>query len=137
LSLDLELSSHRSVEQWLTVFFAPENALDGFRCGGCGTADSSTKSLSIATPPPVLMLHLKRLVVDKKINRQVDFQAESNISPYIGGQGRPLKYELIGVLVHKGDHKRGHYIAFTKRENTWRCHAVMTLASSPWSSETS
>jgi len=68
------------------------------------------------------MLHLQRLVVEKKIQRQVEFDAVLDLSPYIEGRKAPLQCDLISVIVHKGSHTEGHCFALTKREEVWNRH---------------
>ena len=62
------------------------------------------------------MIHLKRLVLGKKIQHLVGFEEELDLSPYMAVKGEPLIYELIGVIEHIGSHKEGHYIAFIRGE---------------------
>ena len=65
---------------------------------------TSTLSPSISTPPTFLMVHVKRLVIGKKIQRQVEFDAELDLNPYMAVKGAPLLYELIGIIEHIGNH---------------------------------
>jgi len=68
------------------------------------------------------MIHLKRLVLGRKIQHLVGFEEELDLNPHMAVKGEPLIYELIGVIEHIGSHKAGHYIAFTRREAAWnRC----------------
>jgi hypothetical protein len=124
--LDLNLSTngrnHSTVTGCLKALFTSENALGGYQCDKCKQPDTTTKSLSIYTAPIVLMLHLQRLVVEKKIQRPVKFNAVLDLSPYIEGQEEALMYDLISVVVHKGSHTQGHYTAFTKRGQVWNHH---------------
>jgi len=124
--LDLNLSTngcnHGTVTECLDAFFTPETDLVGYHCGGCKQPDTATKSLSIDITPIVLMLHLQRLVVGKKIQRPVMFGDILDLNPYIEGPKEPLVYDLISVVVHKGSHTRGHYVAITKRGQVWNHH---------------
>jgi len=119
LSLDLERSMSSTVRQCLKAFFAPDSALDKFRCGRCDRADTSTQSSSISTPPNILMVYLKRLVIGKKIQRQLEFHVELDLNTYIAVKGAPLLYELIGVIEHISSHRDGRYIAVTRWEGSW------------------
>jgi len=68
------------------------------------------------------MIHLKHLVLGKKIQHLVGFEEELDLSPHMAVKGEPLIYELIGVIEHIGCHGTGHYIAFTRGEAAWnRC----------------
>jgi len=68
------------------------------------------------------MIHLKRLVLGKKIQHLVGFEEELDLSPRMAVKGEPLICELIGVIEHIGSHKEGHYIAFTRGKEAWnRC----------------
>ena len=77
-------------------------------------AAASTLSPSISTLPAILMVHLKRLAIGKKIQRQVEFDVEFDLNPYMTVKGEPLIYALIGVIEHIGNHEAGNYIAFTE-----------------------
>jgi len=115
LTLDLERSTSSTVRQCLRAFFVPDSALDGFQCGGCDRVDTSTQSSSISTPPTILMVHLKRLAVGKKIRRQIEFNAELDLNAYFAIKRAPLLYELVGVTKRIGKHKDRHYIAVGTR----------------------
>ena len=77
---------------------------------------TSTLSPSISAPPTILMIHLKRLVLGKKIQQLVGFEEELDLNPHMAVKGEPLIYELIVVIEHIGCHEAGHYIAFTRGE---------------------
>jgi len=57
------------------------------------------------------MVHLKRLVIGKKIQRRIDFNVELDLNAYIAIKRAPLLYDLIGVTKHIESHKDRHYIA--------------------------
>jgi len=65
------------------------------------------------------MIHLKRLVLGKKIQHLVGFEEELDLSPDMALKGEPLIYDLIRFIEHIGSHKEGHYIAFTRGEEAW------------------
>jgi len=65
------------------------------------------------------MVYLKRLVIGKKIQRQLEFHVELDLNPYIAVKGAPLLYELIGVIEYISSHRDGRYIAFTRWEGSW------------------
>jgi len=112
-----------TVNQCLEAFFTPAlSALDEYRCGSCGRVGTSTLPFSISAPPTILMIHLKRLVIQEQIHHQVGFREELDLNPYMTVKGEPLIYELIGVIEHIGSHNAVHYVAFTRREAAWnRC----------------
>jgi len=111
-----------TVNQCLEAFFTPASALDEYRCDSCDRVGTSTLSPSISAPLTILMIHLKRLVLGEKIQHLVGFEEKLDFNPHMAVKGEPLIYELIGVIEHRGSHKAGHYIAFTRGEAAWnRC----------------
>ena len=80
LSLDLEPPMNSTVNQCLEAFFTPASALDEYRCDSCNRVGTSTLSPSISAPPTILMIHLKRLVHQKKIQHLVGFKEELDLT---------------------------------------------------------
>jgi hypothetical protein len=95
------------------------------------------KSYRIYLPPQVLLLHLKRFQHDgrgrlNKLDTAVKFEFELDLSPFMaenapnsssssnGGQAaqqqpQGLMYDLVGLVVHMGTMRGGHYVAYVKR----------------------
>ncbi|XP_065218839.1 ubiquitin carboxyl-terminal hydrolase 16/45 isoform X2 [Planococcus citri] len=86
----------------------------------------ATKQLLINSPPPILILHLKRFQAMytslRKVSKPVDFPLILDIAPFcsakcqnllIPGQNKIL-YSLYGIVVHSGSLQGGHYIAYVK-----------------------
>ena len=67
-----------------------------------------------------LIVHLKRLILGKKIQTHVPFDTFLEMEPYLApGQTSPQKMKLIGIISHQGTKDQGHYVAITKRGNEW------------------
>ncbi|KAK3907314.1 Ubiquitin carboxyl-terminal hydrolase 16 [Frankliniella fusca] len=89
---------------------------------------NSTKQFLISSPPPVLILHLKRFMMEnfrfKKLQRFVGFSIDLDIAPFcsmkckdtpsIGESQTEIRYSLFGVVEHTGSLNTGHYIAYIK-----------------------
>jgi len=82
-SLHIEAHMSSTVNQCLEAFFTPASALDEYQCDSCGWVSTSTLSPSISAPPTILMIHLKRLVLGKKIQHLVGFKEELDLSPHM------------------------------------------------------
>ena len=87
-----------TVNQCLEAFFTPASALDEYRCDSCNRVGTSTLSPSISAPPTILMIHLKRLVLGRKIQHLVGFEEELDLNPHMAVKGEPLIYELLESL---------------------------------------
>ena len=81
--------------------------------------------------PDHLILHLKRFEYDiglqrrNKINDLFEFPTSIDMSPYtfdhLSNPDAPLEkdvFELVGVLVHKGQAEHGHYISYIRTRPT-------------------
>ena len=70
-----------------------------------------------------LIVHLKRLILGKKIQNHTPFDTTLEIESYMApGHVSSQKMELIGITSHQGTEKHGHYVAITKRGNGWISH---------------
>ena len=81
-SLHIEAHMSSAINQYLEAFFTPASALDEYWCDGCGRVGISTLSPSISAPPTILMIHLKRLVLGRKLQHLVGFEEEPDLSPW-------------------------------------------------------
>jgi len=70
-----------------------------------------------------LIIHLKRLILGKKIQTHVPFDTVLDMKPYLApGQALPQTMELIGIISHQGTKEQGHNVTITKRGNEWISH---------------
>lgn len=91
-------------------------------CPRCKTHTRAKKKFDLWSTPDVLVVHLKRFCIINrwrrmKLDTLVDFPLEElDLSKYITGpdDGKPLKYDLIGVDNHSGSMNGGHYTAYCK-----------------------
>mmetsp|Transcript_46535 Transcript_46535/g.113317 ORF Transcript_46535/g.113317 Transcript_46535/m.113317 type:complete len:451 (+) Transcript_46535:117-1469(+) len=88
-------------------------------------AGKIVKKLTIARPPQVLSLHLRRVLPTVtgfgKDSRAVRFAPAIDIAPFCstsqavpGSSTKRLPYHLIGVVQHLGDAYGGHYICYRR-----------------------
>lgn len=95
----------------------------------------ATKQVMLASPPPVLVIHLNRSSFSlgafgaSKNHARVHFPDRLNVAPFMVGSTlsaaaiRPLStpdttpvwYQLVAVVTHYGSHNYGHYVCFRKR----------------------
>jgi ubiquitin carboxyl-terminal hydrolase 36/42 len=125
ISLHIATDSSSSLSEKLYNFFQPET-LDGenaFWCEACQEPCRATKTLSYTHIPTILIVHLKRLILGKKIQNHTPFDTTLEMEPYMApGQGSAQKMELIGMISHQGTEKHGHYVAITKKGKEWILH---------------
>jgi ubiquitin C-terminal hydrolase len=84
----------------------------------------ASMQLFVSALPRVLVVHIKRLARSRKITQHIAFEDKLDMTPYVGetlrqGGGDAKKhslcYELIAVVVHMGNKRSGHYIAYVSR----------------------
>lgn len=100
--------------------------------GGKSVNTNATKQFLISSPPPVLILHLKRFQVGprcmfRKLTKSVTFPIILDIAPFCGAKVKDLPnvsssqnkllYSLYGVVEHSGGMRGGHYVAYVKSRN--------------------
>ncbi|WMV31381.1 hypothetical protein MTR67_024766 [Solanum verrucosum] len=82
----------------------------------------ATKRILIDKVPPILSIHLKRFRQDargrlSKLSCHVNFRDAVDLKPYVDTrclQKDTYKYQLIGVVVHSGTMRGGHYVAYVR-----------------------
>ena len=147
MSLSLPVPAGRgmsqvALSQCLDAFVREEVLEKGnaWHCPQCKKPRRSTKRLSLARLPPVLLVHLKRFTyrgpVSNKIDTRVVFPTESlDLSNYMppplppGSSARgvsasesqrpPYLYDLYGVTHHFGTLTSGHYTASVRTQGLW------------------
>ena len=116
---------------------------NGYICANCSNCNNESvrrdvrKRLLLVSLPPVLILHLKRLLPGGKCSKFVSFPLELSMKDYVGVvMGKPKDvdgnadcdgcfsdhdclYGLYAVVVHQGSALGGHYIAYVKLCNQW------------------
>jgi len=122
ISLHIEADSSTSLAEKLYIFFQPET-LEGenaYWCDACQESCRATKTLSYTHIPTILIVHLKRLILGKKIQNHIPFDMVLEMEPYLApGQASLQKMKLIGIISHQGTKDQGHYVAITSRGNEW------------------
>ncbi|PHT48817.1 Ubiquitin carboxyl-terminal hydrolase 2 [Capsicum baccatum] len=87
-----------------------------------GAERDATKQILIDKVPPILSIHLKRFSQDargrlNKLNGHVNFRDTVDLRPYVDTrclQEETYKYQLIGVVIHSGTMRGGHYVAYVR-----------------------
>ena len=113
--------------------FTEEETLDGddkYLVEGHGK-EKAIKRMKFLSLPPVLMLQLKRFEYNPKkdqmdkINDYYEFYPHIDMKPYIDDNtDTDTQYDLVSVVVHKGNVYGGHYFAFIRNDindSKWFC----------------
>ena len=83
----------------------------------------ATKTLSYTHIPTISIIHLKRLILGKKIQTHVPFDTVLDMKPYLApGHASPQTMEQIGIIAHQGTKEQGHVVTITKKGNEWISH---------------
>jgi ubiquitin C-terminal hydrolase len=110
--------------------FTKKEVMDGDSapyCSDCKEMHSAAKTLEPFSTPPVLIIHLKRLVQGIKIGTFVDFPLRAfDPRPFLGRNTdgkEPELYDLYAVVNHFGSSGAGHYVTygFVPEEDSWFC----------------
>ncbi|KAI8824311.1 uncharacterized protein EV422DRAFT_315915 [Fimicolochytrium jonesii] len=110
--------------------FVEEEILEGddaWRCPRCKVPRKSTKTLTIAKLPIILLIHLKRFYYSgpfrNRIDTYVEFPITSlDLTKYLPAAREPFVYDCYGVSSHFGGLNGGHYTAQVKHSykgNQW------------------
>nr|XP_043611818.1 ubiquitin carboxyl-terminal hydrolase 2-like [Erigeron canadensis] len=89
---------------------------------GVKVVRDASKRILISKAPPVLTIHLKRFCQDacgrlRKLNGHVNFSDTFDLKPYMDPsccRDKEYKYQLVGVVVHSGTMRGGHYVAYVR-----------------------
>lgn len=127
--ISLEVKGHKNVSSSLEAFKSPDRfeGANKLVTDELGPIDAIQTHL-ILQQSPVLIITLKRFqfnmttLVKEKINTKYEFPLSLDISPILIPENKSSsKYELSGVILHKGTADAGHYISHIKgSDDNWR-----------------
>ena len=126
LKAPIPTNSNEPIElkKCIDISFAKET-LEDYKCDRCGKQGHATLQGSISRLPPTLILVLKRFTnTNMKIRRRVNVNVkETNMSqwisfPHVLKNISPL-YSTFAVVEHHGGSRGGHYVSYTKHNDTW------------------
>ncbi|CAE6472937.1 unnamed protein product [Rhizoctonia solani] len=124
LQLDIQSDHIRTIEDALKHITVPEIVSMHSETRG-GMVDAK-KQVTLESLPPLLILHLKRLVYDakgiQKNSKVIEYSTTLEIRPEIISPTRrtkqSIKYQLYGVVYHHGKHATGgHYTIDVLRQD--------------------
>jgi len=110
ISLHIEEDANLSLEESLYDFFHP-GTLEGenaYWCDTCQTTCQAAKNLSYTCTPTILIIHLKRLILGKKIQTHISFNTTLDLEPYV-------------TPGHSSLHGRHHFTPWHERQ--WALHS--------------
>lgn len=124
LQLDIQSLAVLTVEDALRENFTSEK-INGYICPKTGKIAEATQTGSLEELPPILILHLKRMVYDsmtggcQKVMKEVAFPVDLEISKdmlSVNSKTRytlkQRQYKLFSVVYHNGrEATKGHYVA--------------------------
>ena len=122
VDLSVEVNHASTLEKAFEYFMRAEK-LGQYHCKRCGCEVEATKQFSIHTPPPILIVQLKRFEYTSngrgKIMKPVAFRSSLNIARFSSTpESTGLMYRLYAVIVHAGPQATsGHYSAFVRHSS--------------------
>ena len=81
VSLSLPVKSTKNLENSLKEF-TKGDLLDGYFCEKCGKKREALRRYCIKTPPPVLVLNLKRFDYDWEANKSIKYNDHFEVAVY-------------------------------------------------------
>ncbi|MFT4552077.1 MAG: ubiquitin C-terminal hydrolase [Chlamydiales bacterium] len=129
LSLEISSNKIRSLPAALESFFTDEALEDGFQFDGRAHKLPAKKQLALQKFPDLLPVQLKRFsnsgAFSRKIRKKVEMPEELTLSrvylPEGSTETEDGKYELVGIVLHIGTLRSGHYISYVKFKGEWVC----------------
>ena len=91
-------------------------------CNKCKELTKSTKKLDLAKLPRFLVIQLKRFSGDHvrtKLSTPVKFDETWRLVDCVYKMSHT--YSLYGIVCHSGSISHGHYVAYCKYRDDWRC----------------
>ena len=115
-------SYYISLYELLKLHFALEYIDFEAKCDKCQKILKHKKEMKISRPPEILILSLQRidLLTGKKLMYKVKFPQKLDIKEFIDkdcGYDQESKYDLFGIINHKGSLNSGHYYSYIQNEN--------------------
>lgn len=129
LSLEVSSKNIRSLQAALESFFTDEALEDGFQFDGRSHKLPAKKQLALQKFPDLLPIQLKRFSnsgsYSRKVRKKVSMPEELTLSkshlPEGTEETEDGKYELVGIVLHIGTLRSGHYISYVKYKGEWVC----------------
>lgn len=97
-----------------------------WKCDSCNNSVKAKKTYELWSPPPVLVIQLKRFShTGSKNTSFIDYPIENlDLEKYLSSTRRnyfvgKTKYNLVSVVCHSGGLNGGHYIAYGNDNNKW------------------
>jgi ubiquitin C-terminal hydrolase len=125
--LSLEIKHLRSLQECLHKHVETEIICD-YYCDYCEQkVETTQKYLRFRALPPLLFIHLQRLVFDLesmfkvKLDHPVEFPLHLDLASYFASEGQPAQlYRLKGFVVHVGGSEGGHYYSIIRcQDDKW------------------
>ena len=125
--ISLPFNGKSDLQSLLDVYFAPETVQLGFDDGTPGSLERSKKLDNL---PEIIVIQLQRLSIDfEAVSRGaiirkgdvVDMPELIDFSKCISAKcsSKSTQYRLKMFVVHSGNHKGGHYYAYSRNNNSW------------------
>jgi len=85
ISFHIEENASLSLEERLYDFFQPETLVgeNAYWCDTCPQPCRATKTLSYTRTPTIFIVHLKKLILGKKIQNHIPFDTTLDLEPYM------------------------------------------------------
>ena len=136
VSFPLEVKGHKDLDQSLQTFLQPDvfTGNEQYSAEGIGKIDAK-RYHKVIEAPQILIVQLKRFEYElstgdrTKVNSRYMFPMEFDFSKVMKDNEKPVMYDIIGVTMHVGSAKGGHYYTYAGAPNgEWNCFNDSTVS---------
>ena len=136
-NISLEVKEIENIYRSLDKYISSEE-IEDYNCSFCNKKVTMKRNTLLSNLPNILIFHLNRIMLDFetgeqiKINSRFEFPIELDLKNYClennikekkniyEKKDEYYKYELRGVIIHKGEAQGGHHVSIIKVDkNKW------------------
>jgi len=148
LDICLPVNNNQGVVDGLNQLFKHEEVISDYECESCEQKVDLVRSSKIDNLPLCLNFPLNKFKFDLetferiKINDKYEFPLEIDMKDFVSeefvGSEEDTKYELYGIIIHRGTPYSGHYFSYIRdlnKEGVWDLQEIKEYLDEPVKAE--